>query len=46
MGNTAGRLAIRLRHDKQGWRSHMPEGLLESLPDREQIELLKYLTGN
>jgi putative membrane-bound dehydrogenase-like protein len=27
-------------------RSLMPEGLLESLPDREQIELLKYLTGN
>lgn len=27
-------------------RSLMPEGLLESLPDREQIELLKYLTEN
>ena len=27
-------------------RSLMPEGLLEALPDREQIELLKYLTGN
>ena len=27
-------------------RSLMPEGLLESLNDREQIELLKYLTSN
>lgn len=27
-------------------RSLMPEGLLESLPAREQIELLKYLTEN
>jgi putative heme-binding domain-containing protein len=26
--------------------SLMPEGLLESLNPREQIELLKYLTGN
>lgn len=29
-----------------GERSLMPEGLLESLNDREQIELLKYLTSN
>ena len=27
-------------------RSLMPEGLLESLPDRERIELLKFLTAN
>jgi len=27
-------------------KSLMPEGLLEALPDREQIELLKFLTGN
>ena len=27
-------------------RSLMPEGLLESLSDRERIELLKYLTEN
>jgi hypothetical protein len=26
--------------------SLMPEGLLESLNEREQIELLKYLTSN
>ena len=27
-------------------KSLMPEGLLESLTDREQLELLKYLTSN
>ena len=27
-------------------KSMMPEGLLESLKDREQIELLKFLTGS
>jgi hypothetical protein len=29
-----------------GQKSLMPEGLLESLTEREQIELLKYLTTN
>jgi len=27
-------------------KSLMPEGLLESLTEREQLELLKYLTSN
>lgn len=35
-----------LRHRAIAEKSLMPEGLLESLNDREQIELLKFLTTN
>lgn len=35
-----------IRQRSTSERSLMPEGLLESLNDREQIELLKYLTSN
>lgn len=35
-----------IRERTKSQKSLMPEGLLEALPDREQIELLKFLTGN
>jgi len=35
-----------LRSRTRGEKSLMPEGLLDSLTEREQIELLKFLIGN
>jgi putative membrane-bound dehydrogenase-like protein len=35
-----------IRERTKSQKSLMPEGLLEALPDREQIELLKFLTSN
>jgi putative heme-binding domain-containing protein len=46
---TAGESVIPKSDIKQkalGQKSLMPEGLLDSIPEREQIELLKYLTTN